>query len=49
MPFPIDVSLFVLAGLCLGTAIAVAVGQAVASAIVALIGPGSSRGGSAPR
>ena len=38
MPLPIDVSLMVLAGLCLGTAVAIGVGQALASAIVALVG-----------
>ncbi len=43
MPFPVDVSFLVLAGLCLGTAIAVGVAQAIASAIVALIGPGARR------
>ena len=39
MPLPLDLSMLMLTGLCLGTAIAVAVGQAVASAIVALLGP----------
>lgn len=43
MPMPLDVSLLVLAGLCLGTALAVGVAQAVASAIVALVGPRAPR------
>jgi hypothetical protein len=43
LPLYADVSFFVLAGLCLGTAVAVAAAQAVASAIVALLGAGRRR------